>query len=239
MVAAEKLNLEVFKQEKNQPIHQWAHQVLRTNMIELHVSPGQQLSENEVAEALGISRTPVREAFIRLAEDGLLVVTPQKRSIVASIDLDQAKEARFIRCAVEKAVFRQVCGKLSADADAELAANIEQQISCHEKQAFDQMLIVDNDFHRIIFKSCGKELSWEYLKRLDFNYDRLRIMVLPLVSEGVIAEHRKILELLRSGAVESIDAVVDGHLTWAAIDRVVYDYPASYFQQDLGIQKTS
>ena len=89
------------KQEKNQPIHQWVYQGLRSNSIKLHLQPAQRISENEVSEALGVSRTPVREAFIRLAEDGLIKITPQKRSLVSLIDLDQAEEARFIRLALE------------------------------------------------------------------------------------------------------------------------------------------
>ena len=83
MVVLEKLKVEVFEQEKNQPIHQWVYQVLRSNIIKLHLPPAQRISENEVSEALGVSRTPVREAFIRLAEDGLINVTPQKRSTVS------------------------------------------------------------------------------------------------------------------------------------------------------------
>jgi GntR family transcriptional regulator, rspAB operon transcriptional repressor len=232
MVVLEKLNVEISEQEKNQPIHQWVYQVLRSNIIKLHLRPAQRISENEVSEALGVSRTPVREAFIRLAEDGLIKVTPQKRSIVSLIDLDQADEARFIRIALEKAVIKEASGRLS-DADrAALRSNIETQRVCQREKAYEQMLAVDNDFHRIIFRACGKERSWHYIKKLDYNYDRLRAMVLPLSLDKVILEHGRIEEIIESGTVGGVDEIVDCHLTQALINRVVCDYPSEYFAQD-------
>jgi DNA-binding GntR family transcriptional regulator len=232
MVESEKINIEIIEQEKNQPIHQWVYQVLRTNIIELHLQPSRQISENEVSEVLGISRTPVREAFIRLAEDGLLKVTPQKRSIISLIDLEQAEEARFVRRALEKAVLREACAGFPESDRADLASNIEAQRDCLRSKAYDRMLIVDNDFHRIIFRGCKKERSWQYIKKLDYNYDRLRLMVMPHVLDRVIDEHQKILEIITAGDVESVDGIVDLHLTRREIDRAMYDYPSHYFAED-------
>jgi DNA-binding GntR family transcriptional regulator len=232
MVVLEGLKVEIFEQEKNQPIHQWVYQVLRSNIIRLHLQPAQRISENEVSEALGVSRTPVREAFIRLAEDGLIKVTPQKRSIVSLIDLDQAEEARFVRVALEKAVIKEVSGRLLEADRAELKTNIEAQRKCQNEKDYDQMLVVDNDFHRIIFRACRKERSWHYIKKLDYNYDRLRVMVMPVVLDTVIHEHCRIKEIIENGMVDEVEEVVDRHLTKALIDRVVYDYPRRYFTQD-------
>jgi DNA-binding GntR family transcriptional regulator len=232
MVASEGLQVEILEKEKNQPIHQWVYQTLRNSIIKLILRPAQQISENEVSEALGISRTPVREAFIRLAEDGLINITPQKRSIVSRIDLEQAGEARFIRLAVEKAVLREACGKLSTADLAALETNLQAQEDCREAQAFDRMLMVDNDFHRLIFRGCRKERSWVYLKRLDYNYDRLRVMVMAQSIDRIITEHRLIRDLVEKGNVTRVDDVLDGHLTWEIINRVVRDYPPQYFTQD-------
>jgi len=237
MVVLEKLKVEILEQKKNQPIHQWVYQVLRSNIIKLHLQPAQRISENEVSEALGISRTPVREAFIRLAEDGLIKVTPQKRSIVSLIDLDQAEEARFIRLALEKAVIKEASGRLSEADRAELTANIEAQRACQREKAYERMLAVDNDFHRIIFRACGKERSWHYIKKLDYNYDRLRVMVIPIALDRAILEHCRIREVIESGAADKVDEIVDSHLTWTLINRVVHDYPSHYFTEDPRIRE--
>jgi len=237
MVVLEKLKVEVFEQEKNQPIHQWVYQVLRSNIIKLHLQPAQRISENEVSEVLGVSRTPVREAFIRLAEDGLIKVTPQKRSTVSLIDLDQAEEARFIRLALEKAVIKEASGRLTEADRAELTSSIEAQRRCQREKDYDHMLAVDNDFHRIIFRACGKERSWHYIKKLDYNYDRLRAMVVPIVLDKVILEHCRIREIIESGIIDKVDEIVDSHLTRTLINRVVYDYPPHFFTEDPRIRE--
>lgn len=227
------MQVEILPQEKNQPIHQWVYQVLRTNIIKIHLKPAQRISENEISEALGVSRTPVREAFIRLAEDGLIKITPQKRSSISLINLEQAEEARFVRMAVEKAVMREACGSLSA-ADLEaIGENIREQQDCHATKAYDRMLTVDNEFHRLIFRSCRKERSWLYLKKLDYNYDRLRIMAMPVSMERIIMQHRRIRDVLAEGRRKEIDETVNDHMTWQTIREVVNDYPNEYFLQDL------
>jgi GntR family transcriptional regulator, rspAB operon transcriptional repressor len=233
MVEAGTITIEIAERGKNQPIHQWVYQVLRTNIIELHIPPAQQISENEISDRLGISRTPVREAFIRLAEDGLLKITPQKKTIVSLIDLEQAEEARFIRRAMEKAVLSEVCGKLPDDARADLEANLGAQEECLRDNTYDRMLIVDNDFHRVIFRSCGKERSWLFVKKLDFNYDRLRIMTIPHTIDHVIEEHRAILRILLAGQRDRIDGIVESHLTWTEIAKSLNEFPPQYFEQDL------
>jgi DNA-binding GntR family transcriptional regulator len=225
--------IDIVEREKNQPIHQWVYQVLRANIIELHLRPAQQMSENEISDRLNISRTPVREAFIRLAEDGLLKITPQKKTIVSLIDLEQAKEARFIRCALEKAVLAELCGRLSEEAHSDLEINLRTQEKCHRVNAYERMLVEDNDFHRIIFRNCGKERSWSYIKKLDFNYDRLRVMVIPHVIGNIIVEHRNMLEILVGGQRDLIAEVVEVHLRWTEIAQSLREFPPQYFEQDM------
>jgi DNA-binding GntR family transcriptional regulator len=221
--------IEIIEQEKEQSIQKWVYQVLRTNIIKLTLRPAQQISENEISDALHVSRTPVREAFIRLAEDGLVKITPQKRTVVSLISLQQAEEARFLRRAIEKAVFKDACGGIP-DADmAALRANIDLQVMCRKTNAHEQMQVLDNEFHRGIFKGCGKERSWLYIQKLDYNYDRLRTLALPRTMGKVVSEHEKILAAITEGRVENIDSLVDEHLSLEAIDQVISQCPREYF----------
>ncbi|HET6451619.1 MAG TPA: GntR family transcriptional regulator [Spirochaetia bacterium] len=213
----------------HQPIHQWVYRVLRAEIIELHIRPAQQISEKEVAVLLGISRTPVREAFIRLAEDGLLTITPQKRTAVTRIDLAQAEEARFVRRALEKAVMREVCGRLTETDCADMAAAIETQQESMRARAYDRMVAADNEFHRVIFRASHKERSWLYIKKMDYNYDRLRIMAIPLVIAQIIEEHRQILGILARGESDRVEQVVECHLASTAINNAIREFPAHYF----------
>ncbi len=93
------------------------------NIIKLHLTPGSAISEAEIADRLAVSRTPIREAFIRLVEDGLLETYPQKGSIISLIDIEQAEEMRFVRKIIEKAILKEPANNLT-----NVASSISQPI---------------------------------------------------------------------------------------------------------------
>ncbi len=232
MAIKEAAKFEVLEREKNQPIHQWVYQNLRFNIIRLHLFPGQAISETEVSDRLGISRTPVREAFIRLAEDGLLEVKPQKWSSIPLIDLEQAEEARFVRLSLEKSILAEACLRFPRDFLSELELNIALQNRYLTEKDFDRFLFADDEFHRIVYRGCGKERIWSFIKKLYFNYDRLRIMTLARTSEQLIRQHRDILTLIAAGNGSGVDATIEEHLTNKIFKQVVLEYPEGYFKQD-------
>ncbi|GAB4366584.1 MAG: GntR family transcriptional regulator [Spirochaetales bacterium] len=227
MVAAE--ILQQLPRDRSKPIHRWVYEVIRLNIIQLHLQPGRLLSETEMADLLEVSRTPVREAFIRLAEDGLLEILPQRGSVVSLIDLQQAQEARFIRYAVEREILKEVCTGHPADLTA-LEGNLSWQEESGDKEDFDLLLLADNEYHRILYRICGKEGVWDSIKRLDYNYDRLRVMTFPRAHEKIIEEHREILQMVKSREKGRIEDLLHRHLTWDVIREVVFEYPAEYFK---------
>ena len=222
--------LEIPEHEKDQSIQRWVYNVLRRNIVALRLAPAEPISENEVSDALDVSRTPVREAFIRLAEEGLVKITPQKHTVVSPINLQQAEEARFIRCAIEKAVWKEASGSLPGAVKAELRACIGRQILCRKAMAYDQMAADDDAFHRALFRACGKEQSWHYVQKLDYNFDRLRVLTLPHSIAQIISEHQQILKAITEGRIERIDALVDEHTSLKAIGAAIRDSPREYFQ---------
>lgn len=224
------INVGVVERAKNQPINQWVYQVLWANIIELHLKPGQLLSEIEVSDALGVSRTPAREAFIRLADDRLLEILPQKGSRITAIDLTRAKAARFVRTVVEKEVMGEACCAFAEQSLEEMRSNLARQVECCQSGDYDGFLIADNDFHRNLYRGCRREEIWSFLKRLDVDYDRLRTMTLPHVVEQVLEEHQQIAEIISEKNREKVDAIVDKHLTWEVIERIVASYPEDYFK---------
>ncbi len=91
-------------------VRQRLFQVLRQSIIQMVLAPGQALSEKEIAETFMVSRQPVREAFIRLSEAGLVEVRPQRGTYVVKISQRAVLEARFVREAVEVAIVKQGTG---------------------------------------------------------------------------------------------------------------------------------
>jgi DNA-binding GntR family transcriptional regulator len=101
-----------------QPIARQVTRALRQAIVTMRLRPGEMLSEQEIATTLGVSRQPVREAFIKLGEAGLLRVLPQRGTLVVKISRAAVEDARFIRDAVECAVAREAAKRATAAANA-------------------------------------------------------------------------------------------------------------------------
>ena len=99
-------NIERYKTENNK---QYIYRILKENIMNLVLPPGEAISEIEISEALNVSRTPVREAIVRLSEEKLIQVFPQKGSIVSKINLNLVEEAVFLRKICERQLFKMAC----------------------------------------------------------------------------------------------------------------------------------
>jgi len=109
------------------------HSILRQDIVTLRLMPGEKLSENELALRFGTSRAPVREALIRLAEDGLIDVLPQRGSFVSRISLKAMERARFVREALEVAIVRRAAEQgIPQDAREHAEACLEAQEEVRE-----------------------------------------------------------------------------------------------------------
>ena len=110
------MELNINKSTKNlvENNSQYAYRVLKENIMNLTLSPGQILNETELVDILGISRTPIREAVFKLKDEALINVYPQKASIVSPIDLNRVEEAFFLRKIVEIEVLKLCCESYEA-----------------------------------------------------------------------------------------------------------------------------
>ena len=93
--------LELREKEPHETVREYAYRVLYQNIMTLKLPPGTAMSEQELSGILKVSRTPVREAFIRLAQSGLLEVLPQRGTFVSKIHTEQLAEFRFFRVTLE------------------------------------------------------------------------------------------------------------------------------------------
>lgn len=103
------LTLSLFKE--NESVREYAYRTLRENILKLKLKPGDKISEKEISDTLSISRTPVREAFIRLSQEQLLEVLPQRGTYISKINTSQIAEFRFLRVTLEQAVMKLACEK--------------------------------------------------------------------------------------------------------------------------------
>ena len=229
------MDLEILEKEVQQSIRQWVYVVLRSNIIKLHLKPGTAISEAEIAEMLNISRTPVREAFIILVEDGLLQIYPQKGSFVSLIDIEQAEEACFVRRVLEKTILKEACENFIEDCLFDLSANLAMQKFCRTQQNYEKVFDLDNEFHRIIYRGTGKERIWLQIRKMNSNFDRLRMLHLATSKfswDKVIDEHDKLAQLIIHKTSTEVDEMVDRHLRKSLFDGILIKNP-EYFKQDI------
>ncbi len=163
------------------------------------LAPGQALSEKELADTFSVSRQPVREAFIRLSEAGLVEVRPQRGTFVVKISQQAVLEARFVREAVEVAVAREAATRgLDRPVLAELHDLIERQRRCIEPDDHDRFFLLDEDFHRALSLGIGQQAAWKVTEEVKAQLDRVRYLSVPESTplDKLIAQHEAIVDAI-------------------------------------------
>jgi len=186
------------------------HAMLRRDIIVGRLAPRTMLSEQEFAASLGVSRTPVREAMIKLAEEGLVEIFPQYGSFVAPIKLLDVFDSQFAREALECAAVEKAIDRLDKKQEAELGAVIGRQRSLLRPQHRDRFFRADEDMHMLLFKLAGHETAWRFVESAKAQMDRVRhiAITLPRKQASILAEHEAVIDRLlardRRGAVDAM-----------------------------------
>jgi GntR family transcriptional regulator, rspAB operon transcriptional repressor len=211
---------------------QQIYDALRTRIVSLKLIPGENLSRAEIAEYYGVSQTPVRDAMMKLEEDGLLVVFPQSKTEVSRIDIRQAQETQFLRLAVEL----EVAHKLSRMDDKRplvpVRKILEEQQTALKNDNLERLATLDRSFHYALCEAAGVANLWQLVSARSGHIDRLRNLNLPDPGKGanILLFHGRILSALESGHANEAEEAVRGHLsgTLSQLDRIIARYP-DYF----------
>lgn len=150
--------------------------LLRERIVNLELPPGTALSEKEASLELGVSRTPVRESFVRLSQEGLVQVLPQRGTFVSLIDPALVEEARFMREQLEAAVIRLACADFPDERLAELEDNLALQLASIERGDDRRLFELDEAYHRTLFEGCGKLNTWRAIGQMNVHLNRSRLL---------------------------------------------------------------
>lgn len=199
----------------------YAYEEIRDQIVMLDLEPGSKVSENEISTLLGISRTPVREAFVRLVQDKLLEVYPQKGTFVSLIDLNFVEEARFIREHLERAIVREACHDFSEADMLYLEENIKKQESTILEDDHQKLYELDELFHQAISRGAGKERVWSVIQQEKAHLNRIRVLSLSAnIDWGVIlTQHKEIIASIKEQNEEEADELMRMHLTKLRMDQ--------------------
>jgi DNA-binding GntR family transcriptional regulator len=187
---------------------------LRQAIVQLQLRPGHLLSEAEVARQLGVSRQPVREAFIKLAEFGLVEVRPQRGTFVMLISIREVQNARFIREAIEVAVARKAALEASASKLVDLQRILEDQRTASTAGDHVAFLRFDEAFHQALAHSADCDHAWRVMENLKAQMDRVRYLSMPNATpiETLIGQHAAILDALGRHSADDAEAATRAHL---------------------------
>ena len=174
---------------------------LRGMILSLDLPPGSALSRAELAAQFGVSSTPIRDALMRLDEEGLVEVFPQYATVVSRIDVRLAQQAHFLRQAVELEIVRG----LAVDHDAAVVAELNQAIARQQQFAkagdFERFIAADNEFHAQLYAAADKQDIWSLVKSRSGHIDRLRRLHLPSPgkAQDIVRHHKLIAKAIGAG----------------------------------------
>ena len=197
-----------------QPVNQQIYRILRREIVRCLIAPGTPLSEKEVSLRFEVSRQPVREAFIKLAETGLVQIRPQRGTWVNKISISHVKNGCFIREAIECAVVKRAAEKVTHSDLYTLEHLLNQQSVAISDGQIDDFFSLDDKFHQQLALIADCSLAWETVENIKATMDRVRYMSLDHVSPPamLLEQHRDIFNALKARDGQQADAAMHRHL---------------------------
>lgn len=208
--------------------------LLRDAIINLELVPGTVLSRTELQLQFGLSSTPIRDALMRLSEEALVEIFPQHATVVSRIDLDHARQAAFLRRAIEVETAHNLASRPDPVLLERLRQNLRLQQAFADSGDLVQFNATDQLFHRIMYEAAGIPDLWTTVQRRQGHIERLRRLHLPLEGKvrQTMRDHTAIVEAIAAGDPATASQEVRDHLSrsLAFIAGIRAQYPASYFR---------
>jgi DNA-binding GntR family transcriptional regulator len=203
---------------------------LRGMIISLELPPGSPLSRAALATQFGVSSTPIRDALMRLEEEGLVDVFPQHATVVSQVDVRLAQQAHFLRQAVELEIVRVLALRHGHEAvAAELNATIARQQHYAKAGDFERFMAADNEFHSQLYAAADKQDIWSLVRSRSGHIDRLRRLHLPSPgkAQDILRHHKLIAKAIGAGKPDEAQKHLRTHLsgTLGEIARIRARYP--------------
>ncbi|WP_320774315.1 GntR family transcriptional regulator [Streptomyces sp. CRN 30] len=195
---------------------QTAYAVTKELILSGELVAGSLISEGEIAERVRVSRTPVREAFLRLQAEELLALHPKRGAVVVPVPAGEAADVLELRQALELSAAQRIARDgLGTDAEHRLRELIDRQRALARTADVDGFAAVDEAFHRGIVEASGNRLAGRFYATLGDRQRRMSVSALwprPQRLAVLADEHETLLAHLTAGRPESFDAALRAHL---------------------------
>jgi DNA-binding GntR family transcriptional regulator len=194
-----------------------AHDYVKRQVLTGAFPGGELISEGEVAAALGMSRTPVREAFLRLEAEGLLRLYPQRGALVVPVSSGESRAVIEARLVLEQFAVRKVIGRgaaVRASVFERLSAELQRQRDAVAQSDWDEFSDADRAFHDVILQESGNAIVagfYSSLRDRQMRMNRELVMHEERITT-ILEEHRVIAEAVRDGDLQRTDEALRIHL---------------------------
>jgi GntR family transcriptional regulator, rspAB operon transcriptional repressor len=205
---------------------------LRERIIGLELAPGTVLNRTELQHEFGLSSTPIRDALMRLADEGLLEIIPQSVTRVSLIDVEQARQALFLRRAIELEAVRTLAGLADRPFVAELTGVVQHQLTLADAQNVSAFYASDLQFHRRLYELAGAPDLWLLVRQRSGHIDRIRRLDLPAVGKmaKIVRDHKQIVAAIADADLGAAEAGMRDHLSRSlSLSPALRDANPSYF----------
>ena len=214
------------------PMATQAHAWIKRAILTLKFKPNEALSEKELSRMLGVSRTPVREALIKLADEGLVDIKPQSGTYVSPIRVAEVVEAQFIREVLETAVVGRAAASAEASLRKSLRVNLQAQQAAIADGDLAEFIKLDEAFHHSFSDSCNLPRAWRVIQNVKGQLDRVRYLSLPHPGHvgQLYAQHKAIAESVFAGQADVAMEHMRHHLreVFKSIDELMREQPSFF-----------
>ena len=191
----------------------YALRIVRDNIINMEIKPGSLIGEQEIANTLNLSRTPIHEAFLELSKSKIIEIFPQKGCFVSYIEHELINESRFLRKCIESAVLEEACDVASADDLNELEEIIHLQEFYNDKNK-EKFLELDNEFHKVFYRICNKMQCYYMVSLMSLHFDRVRNLSLHAVKDHkIIEDHKNIRDAVKKKDKTAVRSAFMKHMS--------------------------
>jgi DNA-binding GntR family transcriptional regulator len=212
---------------------------LKEDLLKLNIKPGEIIGEQEICNRFSVSRTPVRTAFQRLADSGLLEIVPYKGARASLIDLSTVQQLIFMRSAIEEKVIKEYIDLYDEYSICDLNNNLNKQEILLNSKDFTaiQFYEIDSQLHKIWFDVTHNTYLWNLLQTLDVHYTRFKI--LDLVDDAqhfceIENEHKALVKAIENKDKEEASKLIEDHMRGGVRrlkEQIVTKF-SSYFKEE-------
>lgn len=206
---------------ENQSMKDYIYKTLKYNIMCLLLKPGDRISESELQKIFNASKSPIRESLVKLKEEKLIDIFPQKGTFISKIDLNLVDDILFTRKVLENEILKIA---VSSEKDKtlllkKLKKNFDEtkisSLSCHSSEEVFLLLSLDKEFHETLFEFAGRKNIWEMICSVGLHYERFRILETPEEENisFIFEQHQRIIDILEEKDEEKVKLIGELHVS--------------------------